>query len=225
MTPKLINTFHKSDLFRGIELADINLFLSNHSYKIKEYNKNDVFALAGDKVNFLMIVLQGNLIARMVSDSGKFIQIDRITEGRVVAPAMLFATENVYPVNVIPEAKVKVFFMSKEVFLKAMNKNETLLYNFIRIVSDINRFLSSKIHLLSLKSIRGKLAGYILELLNEVDHRRISLPLSRQELADKFGISRQALSRSLTELETEGLIHIEGRSILVINKQALEDQE
>lgn len=226
MERNLLETISNSELFKDISSQEIEHILLNNSYKIGTYHKNDVFALAGDKVNYLMLVLSGALIARMVSNSGKHVQIDKITEGRVIAPAMIFASDNTFPVNVIPEDEVSVFFMHKDTFLKAMQDNEKLLFNFIRIVSDINRFLSQKIHSLSLRTIRGKLAEYILQL-SEIQGKTqtVIFPLTRQELADKFAIARQALSRSLSELEEDGLIKVSAKSIMIIDKMRLADEE
>lgn len=220
----LVTALSGSILFEGIEQSDIDTFLNKGVYKIKEYTKNDVFALAGDKVNHLMVVLHGSLIARMVSESGKSIQIDKIEAGRIVAPAMLFATSNLFPVNVIPEGDASVFFMHKDSFLKAMHQNERLLHNFIQIVSDINRFLSTKIHSLSLKTIRGKLAEYILqESKKQGNKQTIILTLTKQELADKFAVARQALSRSLSELEEDRLIILKGKEITILDRNKLSD--
>lgn len=226
MENKLINILSQSDLFRNIKPVEIEFLLSNYTYTTKSYTKKDVFALAKDKVNFLMIVLEGSLIARMVSDSGKYVQIDRIKAGRAIAPAIIFATDNVFPVNVIPDENTEVLFMRKEIFLKAMQKNETLLLNFIEIVSNINGFLSKKIHTLSLKSIRGKLAEYILQLSAEQNNSDIvMLHLTRQELADKFAVARQAISRSLSELESEGLIEVDAKRIRIKDCIRLKNEE
>lgn len=226
MENKLINILSQSDLFRNIKPVEIEFLLSNYTYTTKSYTKKDVFALAKDKVNFLMIVLEGSLIARMVSDSGKYVQIDRIKAGRAIAPAIIFATDNVFPVNVIPDENTEVLFMRKEIFLKAMQKNETLLLNFIEIVSNINGFLSKKIHTLSLKSIRGKLAEYILQLSAEQNNSDIvMLHLTRQELADKFAVARQAISRSLSELEGEGLIEVDAKRIRIKDCIRLKNEE
>ncbi len=223
---KTIEKLLEAELFEGLSNSDIESFLHNTAYTIRQYDKNDVFALAGNRVNHLMVVLEGTLIARMVSDSGKHIQIDKIDAGRVIAPAMLFATNNVFPVNVIPDTSTSVLFIHKDVFLKAIHQQEKILFNFIRIVSDINSFLSTKIHSLSLKTIRGKLAEYFLQKLEEQGGKDIvKLDLTRQELADKFAISRQALSRSLSELEEEQLIRINGREIQIINKHGLRNEE
>ena len=226
MEENLLEIISNSELFKGITHQEIEDVLLSKSYRIGTYHKNDVFALARDKVNYLMIVLKGSLTARMVSNSGKYVQIDKITEGRVIAPAMIFASDNAFPVNVIPEDEVRVFFMHKDTFLKAMQDNEKLLFNFIRIVSDINRFLSQKIHSLSLRTIRGKLAEYILQLSETQENTQtVIFSLTRQELADKFAVARQALSRSLSELEEDGLIQVRAKSITIIDKMRLADEE
>lgn len=226
MEVNLVDRLSHADLFTNIDKAEIEKFLEDNVYNIKEYTKNDVFALAEDRVNHLMIVIHGSLIARMVSESGKYIQIDKIDSGRIVAPAMLFASHNVFPVNVIPDEATSVFFMHKDSFLKAMHRNEKLLHNFIRIISDINRFLSTKIHSLSLKTIRGKLAEYILkEADKQGEGTTITFSITKQELADKFAVARQALSRSLSELEEEGLISIKGKKIEILNRDKLREVE
>lgn len=226
MENSLLESLSTSDLFKDMTFQEIEDVLSNNVYKIDTYNKNDVFALTGNKINSLMIVIEGVLIARMVSNSGKYVQIDKITKGRIIAPAMIFASDNTFPVNVIPEDRVKVFFMHRDTFLKAMQNNEKLMFNFIRIVSDINKFLSKKIHSLSLKTIRGKLAEYIIQLSKmQGNTQDVIFPLTRQELADKFAIARQALSRSLSELEEDGLIEVRVKNIKIIDKTRLAKEE
>lgn len=222
----LENILMSSNLFKEISLEEIEQLTQRYAYKIKNYSPKDVFALAGDRINELTIVLQGTLVTNMVSESGKYIQIDRLDKGRIVAPAMLFAEDNCYPVNVLPINDVLVFTMHKNVFLDVLNAHNKVLFNFIRIISDVNRFLTEKIHLVSLKSIRGKIAEYILRLAQEQESNTIvNLNLSRQALADKFGVSRQALSRSLSELNEEGLINVQGKKITIINRERLLAEE
>ena len=222
----LKNILSQSPLFKTIFEGGINQFIQNYNYKIETFDKQDVIALMGDACNHLLIVLEGNVIARMVSDSGKFIQIEKMGVGRILAPAMLFATENKFPVNVVPEGKVVLLKMSKQEFLRAMQGNERLLFNFIQIVSDVNKFLSDKIHFLSLMSLRGKLAQYFLGLSEiQKNDKEIIIPMTRQELADKFGVSRQSLIRSLTELEEANLIVVDKRTIKLLDRFGLDNEE
>lgn len=212
-----------SSLFNGLSSRELDIFLNNHSYKIESYTKSDIIALMGDACQYLLLVLEGDVIARMVSDSGKYLQIEKIGIGRVLAPAMLFATKNEFPVNVIPEGDVVLFKMSKKEFVSSMQTNKTLLFNFMQMISDISRFLSDKIHFLSLMSLKVKLAQYFLNFIEiQENDKEIDIPIGRQELADKFGVSRQSLIRSLTELEEDKLIAVNNRQIKILDKRRLE---
>ena len=49
--------------------------------------------------------------------------------------------------------------------------------------------------------------------------------MTRQELADKFGVSRQSLIRSLTELEEANLIAVDKRTIKLLDRFGLDNEE
>lgn len=49
------------------------------------------------------------------------------------------------------------------------------------------------------------------------------LPLSRQEIADALGMARETLSRQLTRLADDGLIHVDGGRIRVLDPAGLEE--
>jgi CRP/FNR family transcriptional regulator len=50
----------------------------------------------------------------------------------------------------------------------------------------------------------------------------IILPVSNQELASQIGTVRELVSRNLSRLQAEGMIKIDGRSVIVCNLKALE---
>ncbi len=47
------------------------------------------------------------------------------------------------------------------------------------------------------------------------------IPITQNELSELFGVARPSLSRALREMNDEGLIDANGRSIRLINKEAL----
>jgi CRP/FNR family cyclic AMP-dependent transcriptional regulator len=50
----------------------------------------------------------------------------------------------------------------------------------------------------------------------------IIMPVSNQELASQIGTVRELVSRNLSRLQAEGMIKIDGRSVVVRNLKALE---
>jgi len=101
-----------------------------------------------------------------------------------------------------------------------MQQNNRVLKNFLDAISSRTQFLSNRIRFLSFKTIREKIAHYILAQTGE-GNDRIFLPQSQTNLADFFGVTRPSLARALHELEKEGIIRVERREITLLNKKKL----
>ena len=100
------------------------------------------------------------------------------------------------------------------------NEN-TVLKNYLDIISNRAQKLTKKIKLLGLQSIRGKFANYLLEQVRREGKTEFVLKNSQSELANIFGISRPSLGRVIRELHNEGVIEAEGRNIKIVDKKAL----
>jgi len=81
-------------------------------------------------------------------------------------------------------------------------------------------FLSEKLRLSTLRTIRAKLGYYLLkESKGEpVFHLRIS----KEELSRLFGVSRPALVNVMMQMASEGLIGVEQRKITIRDRIALQ---
>ena len=93
--------------------------------------------------------------------------------------------------------------------------------NFIRSLSDIDVFLTHKMKVLSLFTIREKVAYLLLERAGEQNSNIIHLYRSRQEIADSFGIQKFSLLRVLSDFEKEGTIRIDGKTIEILKRENL----
>ena len=100
--------------------------------------------------------------------------------------------------------------------------NDLLLVNFLDLISNRSQFLSEKIKFLSFKTIKGKLAHYILQHAGK-ESFFLTLEMTQNELADFFGVARPSVARALGELETEGYIEAKGKKIKITDKDGLSD--
>ena len=58
---------------------------------------------------------------------------------------------------------------------------------------------------------------------NEIyNSNTFTLPVSRQELADLTGITRESASRILTDFHNEKIIEIDSRKITIVNEKLLQ---
>lgn len=211
----------KCSLFTDFSEDDINEFVRSTDYKLLSYQKNDVFALAGMPCRHIDIVLKGVLICRMSSPAGKQVEVSRLRPGNIVAPAFIFATNNKLPVSVETGEPTQIIRFAKDEFMELLHLDHRLCLNFIRTLSDIDSFLTQKINVLSLMTVREKVGYLLIKRAKEQQTRNVRLLRSRQQIADSFGIQKFSLMRVLADFEREGAIEINGRDIKIINADKL----
>jgi len=96
------------------------------------------------------------------------------------------------------------------------------MQNFLASVSDTNLLMKHRVAFLSLDSIRGKIAGYLLYYFKTNHTMMISLPFSKKEWAEYMDISRTSLSRELKHLKNENIIDFHERTIKILDLNRLE---
>jgi len=216
----LYQQLSESPIFRGISARELEELLLNAQYQIKKYNKGEIVAFKEDRCENLMIVLKGSVKGEMLDPSGKIIKIEDIMAPYPIASAFLFGQRNQFPVNVTANDDVEIFSLSKSSVIDLFQKNKIFLTNYLNSISNRSQFLANKLMFLNFKTIKGKLANYILKLATP-DKDKIILPKSQAEMAQFFGVTRPSFARSLKEMEQEGWIETNRREIKIINKQQL----
>jgi CRP/FNR family transcriptional regulator, nitrogen fixation regulation protein len=79
--------------------------------------------------------------------------------------------------------------------------------------------------LLGRKTAEERIASFILDLAERIGKAdRVSLPMSRTDIGDHLGLTMETVSRSLSHLNSEGIIALESsHQILIRDRDALED--
>jgi CRP-like cAMP-binding protein len=210
----------QSSLFFGLNEKELKTLIENIFYQIKKYNPEEIIAYSGDNCDRLMIVLEGTVKAEMTDFSGKTIKIEDISAPGPLASAFLFGQNNRFPVNISANGQVKILSLPKESVIKLFQTNTIFLTNYLNSISSRTQFLSQKIRFLTFKTIKEKIALYILQLASN-NLNRITISSSHQDLADLFGVTRPSLSRALGDMEKEKLIKIEKKDIIILDRDRL----
>ncbi|PZX20297.1 CRP-like cAMP-binding protein [Breznakibacter xylanolyticus] len=207
-------------LFRGMRPLQVIEVLEKVHYQVKRYQRDDIVAFGGDECLHLHIVISGSVKGEMVDFSGKSIKIEDIEAPRPLALAFLFGRENRYPVNIVANNEVVLLVLPKDSVLQLLQLSMVFLSNYLNVVSNRAQFLSDKLRFLSFRSLRGKVAHYLLNLSGG-KAIEVVVPNSQEELAEMFGVARPSLARTIREMHNEGLIHASARNIQIVNRDAL----
>lgn len=212
----------KCPVFKDLSEDESKALLSEIHFQIKNFKKDDVIAIAGETAINLYIILYGSVRGEMMDYSGKTIKIEDIEAPRPLATAFLFGNKNRFPVTVTANTEVKILSIPVSEFLKLLQRNARVLKNYLNSISSRSQFLSEKLRFLSFKTIREKVAHFLLQQAGDRLHS-IELKATQQQLSDLFGVTRPSLARVLGEMQREKLIIMEKKTVTLLNRQKLHE--
>jgi len=206
-------------LFNGHNEDELEQFLSRIVFQRKSYLKNSMIVSQGDTCDRLLILIQGCVKAEMIGQSGKSLKIEDMEAPWVLASAFVFGKKNIFPVNIIASSDVKMIVIYKAELLKLFHLSDTILQNFLSMISSRAQFLSEKLRFHSFKTLKAKIANYLISEAGT--DNAFKLKHSQQELAELFGVTRPSIGRAFLQLQEEEIIDIKYKQIEIIKKQRL----
>jgi len=213
----------RSPFFRGLSPVQLEEMFSTIVYSVKTFSKGQLIAQREDEVRNLCVLIQGSVKGEMVDFTGKVVKIEEMQAPMPIAHAFVFGEKNRFPVDVVALEDVRILFIPKSEVIRLLQGSDVILGNYLNAISNRAQFLSSKLWFLSFRTIREKVAQYLLSLTQESKSDRVTISKSQGELAEFFGVARPSLARVFSEMEQEGLIAVERKEITIKNRKGLID--
>ncbi len=210
-----------SGLFKDLSESEMNNSLKLFRYQVKKYNKGEVVVYANDMVIQQLILLSGSIKNEMSDHNGKTIKITDMVAPKLLAPGFLFGNNSHFPVSIFANTNCEIMAINKSNFLESLLSSNQLQLNFLNIISNQTQFLTRKINFLKLKTIKAKIAHFLLNLHIRQKSHTVTLPQSQTQLADLFGITRPSLSRSFNELVHDSIINVKGNKVTLLDLKQL----
>jgi CRP-like cAMP-binding protein len=202
MYPILLN----SPLFRGLTLEELTHLFSQVKHQIRHFRTGELLAQAGDSVDKAILLMEGRLQGEMVDFAGNSLKIEELDPPQMVAAAFLYGPKSKFPVFLNAKTDGKIMIILKKEFTDMLSLESRVMVNYINIVSGKAQFLSGKITFLSLKTIKEKIAYYILQMMKNGGNIYVAIDQTQTNLADLFGVTRPSLSRTIQEMEKQDII-------------------
>jgi CRP-like cAMP-binding protein len=201
---------------------DDDIFPADLKYSIKDYKKNDQMFRQGDICDALYILITGSVKTEMITENGNLLGVEIINAPRPLAPAFIFSSNNRFPVDVIAIEDVEVLRIPKDEVVRLMSTHPDFMQQFLKHNANRTQFLTNRLQLLSIKTIKGKIAHFLLEQVNE-EGMSFSINRNQTELAEFFGVARPSLARSLSEMIEEGVLTVDKKKYTILDIKKLRD--
>lgn len=209
---EILKKFKSFSLFDGIKENELFDFIKRSRIQEFTFSAGEVIISRNDDCETLNLLLEGRVRALLFSDDGRQVVVEDMDAPRILAPAPIFASTKKYPVDMEALSDTKIIKINRDDFLALLHSSQDVMINFIQFLSDKTLFLASKVETFSLSSLRQRLAFF---LLNEYNNQ------SRQEMADILGVARPSVTRILADFIQQNIIKLNGRKIIILDKNSL----
>jgi len=207
-------------LFNNMSKEEHDAFLERNVKAKISFRKGETVVRQGEVINYLYLLVEGVVRTQMITQEGNILEIELLEAVMPLAPAFIFANNNKYPVDVVAMEPCTFLKIAKSDWQNEMVHNEKLMINFLTLNSNMAVFLTMKLQMISLKSLKYKLTIFLLEKTTPEKNYFI-LKRTRTQLSEYFGVQRPSLARIIKELEDEGIIKTDGRVVTVLDRNKL----
>jgi len=204
-------------------LGDKQLEKIAEAVREKTYRRSQMIISEKDSTKGLFILVRGKVKMFKSSIKGKEQILYIFRDGEAFGMCAAF-TDSIFPANAMAMEKTEILFLPSEIIDDMADDDPRILFN---IIHELSFKLKDSIVLaeaLSLKEITQRVASYILtsSTRNESSGANVlELTISHRELAKMLGSSPETLSRTLKKISEQGVIKVNGRTIITLDKEAL----
>ena len=223
MSKDKIEALRRTALFGGLEEKELRA-LAERAVE-RRRTRNEILFMAGDEAQGLYVVIEGAVRAFRESPDGREQVIHVERAGASLAEVPVF-DEGAYPSTVAAEEDSKVLFIDKRDVQRLCMEHPQIALAALKLLAGRLRRCAELVEALSLREVGQRLAHFLLaEALNKGLSKgadlEINLTMTNQQIAAHIGSVREVVSRALTKLQHDGLIVLDGRRLVIPDRDAL----
>jgi CRP/FNR family transcriptional regulator len=208
------------------ELTPAQLAYLTQRVVLKQFDAGELIFSEGDPCLGMYIVERGHIRIFKSSPGGREQVLSIDGPGSSVAELPVF-DGGPYPASGSAVDDATVLLVRKQDFHAMCLEHPEVALKVLRVVGMRLRRLVGIIEELSFTTVRRRLASYLFRLAQREGAKtaqgvEVTMPASNQELAAQIGTVRELVSRNLSRFQQEGLLKVDGRSVLVRDLAALE---
>ncbi|WP_194608159.1 Crp/Fnr family transcriptional regulator [Clostridium vitabionis] len=231
MDRETLKVLRKSHVFDGISDKNIAALLACLGTSVRTYSAGNYLIMESDSVQYVGLVLEGRVSMQKEDALGNLTYMTDIRSGELLGESFSLGFSTRSLVHFVAVSDCRVLFLPLWKILHVCGNqcafHSQLIVNMFSLLSEKNKRLMEKLHIISQPTIRGRLLAYFQNEAGKISSSPIAdetaksgycltLRYSRRELADYLSVNRSALSRELSRMQAEGILRIEGKQVTVL---------
>jgi len=187
---------------------------------IRNAGKGEILFIQGDPATGFFILFDGSVRVYKASPEGKEYTLHHIQAGQMFAEAAIFKGKT-FPANAVATEASTLAFFPKDRFVKLIQDSPQMSLKMIAALAGFVREFNQQIEDLSLKEVPARLASHLLRKAERIGTARVTLDITKTELARSLGTIGETLSRSLKKMRDLHLVEVNGKNIKILDQARL----
>ncbi|SHF03092.1 CRP/FNR family transcriptional regulator, anaerobic regulatory protein [Thermoanaerobacter uzonensis DSM 18761] len=209
------------------ELEDKSLEEIHRISTINFFKKGSIIFMEGEKGEAMYFVKSGKVKISKTSSIGKEYIIKIMEKGDVFAESILFVGGE-YPATAEAIEDSEVIMLKNQDIENLILKNSEIALSIIKLMAKRLKNVAVIIENLALRDSIGRTASVLLTFakergINAKEGILLDLNLNRQDLANIVGTSRENVTRILSQMDKEGIIHLDRQKIIIRDIEKLKE--
>ncbi len=195
------------------------------SVEIREIPRRQVIYLPGDPGDRVFFINGGRVKCSKVTRDGKELTLAYRGAGQIFGELCVMDSS---PREEMAEAMKNAIItdLPRDVFTDLLLSDAKLAFRFACMIGERRRQIETKLEHLVFRDVQAKLAALLIELGEEYgvetdEGLQIGLKITHQEMANLIGSTRETISLTLAQLKKKGLLNLNGRTVVIMDQDAL----
>lgn len=224
MDERTVQTLQRVPLFSGLPERVLRR-LAKVAVR-REYAPGEMVILEGEPCREVYFVAEGEVRVVRTAPDGREQVLARLGPGGALNVVPPFLPHKVNHATVQALTPVVLYAVSVQDFLRLVDEcpelARVLLEDFARRLDRLSRLVED----LSLRTVRGRLARFLLEHAEgregESGAEAVLRRWTQEEIAAQIGTVREVVARTLRAFAEAGLLKIDGHRIILLDREGLE---
>jgi len=218
------NRLSQSALFAPLSQAERELL--EREMVQREHERDTYLFFEGDRAEWLILVLEGRVKMIKHSESGRETILATFGPGQVVGEVGVLAGET-YPATAQALEPAITLSIRREAYAELVRSHPALAW---ALIVELGRRLQGaheKLRSFAVEKVERRVARVLLRMANTTGERlpdgsvRITVPLSRQDIADMAGTVVETAIRTMSKFQKQGLIETRQGHIVLLEPHQL----
>ena len=209
---EVLQALRACELFRTLPEAVVEREILPRG-RMREYARGKCLIVPQDQVDDLGVLLTGRVHLMHLFDNGCCNLADVLQPPELVGADLVCTRTRRSPYHAMAETPVSLFLFPADLLLEPgalpEDSRQTAMRRLLTLISQENMKKEYRLAILSQRGLRERIMAYLTMQANKRGSGTLTIPMSREEMADFLCVNRSALSHALSCMQREGLLRFE----------------